>query len=66
MLSGLKNDIIWAVYKDNGVAKYAIVSAPLRDIYYLYEIVDEKLVKTKKKAQNPMELEKYIPFLKGK
>ncbi len=65
MLSSPKGEIIWAVYKDNGVPTHAITSTPLRDIYYLCEVKYDKLVKTKKKAENPTQLEKYIPYIKG-
>lgn len=64
MLSSPKGEIIWAVYKENGVATHAITSTLLRDIYYLYEVKDDKLVKTKKKAENPIQLERYIPYIK--
>lgn len=43
-----------------GEIKFAITSTPLRDIYYLCEAKNGKLVKTKRKSQNPKELEKYI------
>ena len=65
MLSSPKGEIIWAVYKDNGVPTHAITSTPLRDIYFLCEVKDDNLVKTKKKAENPTQLEKYIPYIKG-
>ena len=33
---------------------------PLRDIYYLYEIIDDKAVKNKYKSDNPVALDKWI------
>lgn len=64
MLSSPKGEIIWAVYKDNGVPTHAITSTPLRDVYFLCEVDGEELRKTKKKAENPMQLEKFIPYIK--
>lgn len=65
MLVAPKNEIIWAVYVCDGVQTHAITSTALRDVYYLYKIRNDKFIKTKKKAQHPMDLEKYIDYLKG-
>lgn len=55
-----KGEVIWVQYMSGGEIKFAITSTPLRDIYYLCEVKNGKLVKTKRKSQNPKELEKYI------
>ena len=60
MLKAPKNETIWVRYVNNGVVTHAITSTSLRDTYYLYEVDGDKLIKTKKKASNPTELEKYI------
>lgn len=45
----------------DGVLKYVkTYKDPLRDVYYLYEIIDGKAVKTKWKADNPVTLDKWI------
>lgn len=51
----IKGDI-----KDNKVT-HLITSKAIRDTYYLYEVSnDDKLIKTKHKASEPTELEKWI------
>ena len=60
LLTPPKNEIIWVAYAFEDKIKYVITSLPLRDVYYLCEVNDNKCLKTKKKAKNPMELEKYI------
>lgn len=57
-----KNEIIWAQYLHNGVPVYAITSTKLRDVYYLSEVKDNKLIKTKYKSNDPTELEQYIKY----
>ena len=48
-------------YSINGVLSYIKTQKePLRDTYYLYEIIDGKAVKTKYNAENPVELNKWI------
>ena len=48
-------------YSINGVLKYIKTQKePLRDTYFLYEIIDGKAVKTKFKADNPVTLDKWI------
>lgn len=55
-----KKEIIWAQYVFDGKVKYIIASTALRDYYHLYEVKDNKPIKTKYKARSPTELEKYI------
>lgn len=57
-----KNEIIWVQYLHNGVPIYVITSTRIRDCYYLYEVNDNQLVKTKYKNKDPTELEKYIKY----
>lgn len=57
-----KNEIIWVQYLHNGVPVYAITSTKLRDVYYLSEVKDNKLIKTKYKSNDPTELEQYIEY----
>ena len=64
MLFSPKGEIIWAVYNNNGVPTHAITSKLLRDVYFLCEVDGEELRKTKKKSANPMQLEKFIPYIK--
>ena len=51
-----KNEISWVQYLVNGESKYIITSNQNRDTYYLYEVIDDKAVKTKWKSNNPLEL----------
>ena len=55
-----KNETIWVQYLHNGVPVYAITSTKLRDVYYLYEVKANKLIKTKYKSKDPTELEQHI------
>ena len=55
-----KNEILWVQYLVDGEPKYAITSDKLRSVYYLCELVDGKLVKTKHKNKDPTQLEKYM------
>ena len=55
-----KNETIWVQYIINGEVAYAITSTSLRDVYHLCTISNNKCVKTKHKAKNPVDLEKYI------
>ena len=54
------NEIIWTQYLHNEIPIYAITSTKIRDYYYLYEVKDNKLIKTKYKNKDPTELEKYM------
>lgn len=56
-----KNEKVCEQYSINGVLKYIkTYKEPLRDIYFLYEIIDGKAIKTKNKADNPVTLDKRI------
>ena len=55
----IKNEKIWLT-QITSTKIYIITSTNLRDMYYLYEVVDGKPVKTKYKNANPTELNKYI------
>lgn len=55
-----KNEIILVQYIKNSKPVYIITSTMLRDMYYLYKIENDKLIKTKYKNKNPTELEKYM------
>lgn len=54
------NEIIWVQYLQNEIPIYVITSTKIRDYYYLYEVKDNKLIKTKYKNKDPTELEKYM------
>ena len=56
------NETIWVQYLHNEIPIYAITSTKVRDCYYLYEVKDNKLIKTKYKNKDPTELEKYIKY----
>ena len=62
MIGISKNEKICTQYGDgNGnVIFITTVSVPISDTYYLYEVVDGKCVKTKYKADNPIDLNKWI------
>lgn len=60
MLTAPKGETIWVQYVNDGAITHVITSTQLRDIYYLYKVVDGKLIKTKHKSENPPDLEKYI------
>lgn len=51
-----KSEISWVQYLVDGKPKYLVTSSQNRDTYYLYEIIDNKAVKTKYKNSNPLEL----------
>lgn len=53
-------ETIWVQYLNNGIITHIITSTKMRDYYYLYKVVNGKAIKTKYKAENPMQLEKYI------
>ena len=55
-----KNEIILAQYIKDDKPVYIITSTMLRDVYYLYKVENDKLIKTKYKNKNPTELEKYM------
>ena len=53
-------ETIWVQYVNNGVVTHIITSNKMRNCYYLYKVVNGKAIKTKYKAENPTQLEKYI------
>jgi len=55
-----KNEVIWVQHLIDGEPKYAITSDKFRSIYYLCEVKDGKLAKTKYKSKDPTDLDKYI------
>jgi hypothetical protein len=55
-----KNENVWVQYIQDDKVTHIITSTKMRDIYYLYKIDDNKLVKTKHKSSNPVDLEKWI------
>ena len=55
----IKNEKIWLT-QITSAKTYIITSTNLRDMYYLYEVIDGKPVKTKYKNANPTELNKYM------
>ena len=59
------NEIIWVQYLQNERPVYVITSTKIRDCYYLYEVKDNKLIKTKYKNKDPTELEKYMKYKEG-
>lgn len=60
ILTPPSNEIIWVQYLQNEIPIYVITSTKIRDYYYLYEVKDNKLIKTKYKNKDPTELEKYM------
>lgn len=57
-----KGETVCLTYKIDGKPKYYITSTALRDVYYLYESVSAdtiKIIKTKYKADNPVDLYKF-------
>jgi len=57
-----KNEKVCEQYSNiNGVLKFVkTYNLPLRSTYFLYEVIDGKCVKTKYKADNPIDLNKWI------
>ena len=56
-----KTEKVCEQYSINGVLRYIKTQKePLRDIYFLYEIIDDKAVKSKYKSDNPVDLDKWI------
>ena len=56
-----KTEKVCEQYSNDGVLTYIKThNMPLRNLYYLYEIIDGKCVKTKYKAENPIDLNKWI------
>ncbi|MBQ2396912.1 MAG: hypothetical protein II304_07770 [Bacteroidales bacterium] len=56
-----KEEMLWLQYKNiNGTLTYLITSNIFRTEYYLYKVTNNKPKKTKYKAENPLDLNKYI------
>lgn len=55
-----KGETVCLTYKINGKPKYYITSTVLRDVYYLYEVTNDTIIKTKHKADNPTDLYKFM------
>ena len=55
-----KGETVCLTYKIDGKPKYYITSTALRDVYYLYEVINNVAIKTKHKANNPTDLYKFI------
>ena len=55
-----KSEILWLTQNTSTNKTYLITSNQQRDIYYLYEVIDGKPIKTKYKAPDPTVLDKYI------
>jgi len=52
-----RGEIVWTgYYNKNHELKFIVTSKPLRDYYFLYEVVDAELKKLGK-TRSPMELE---------
>lgn len=56
------NEILWVTYIINEKPAYAITSTKIRDVYYLYRVKDDELVRTNRRAENPNDLEKYVKW----
>ena len=56
------NEILWVTYIINEKPAYAITSTKIRDVYYLYHVKDDELVRTNRRAENPNDLEKYVKW----
>ena len=59
------NEILWVTYIINEKPAYAITSIKIRDVYYLYSVKDDELVRTNRRAENPNDLEKYVKWKRG-
>lgn len=55
-----KNEILWVQYYVEGMPRYVITSTKLRDQYFLYDVLDGKLHKTKYKDNDPKQLEQFM------
>ena len=52
-------EIIWETYIVNGKERYIVTSKPVRDYYYIYEVLGGSLKKLGK-ARTPVELRSYV------
>ncbi len=55
-----KGETVCLTYKIDGKPKYYITSTALRDVYYLYEVINDVAIKAKHKANNPTDLYEFI------
>lgn len=57
-----KGETVCLTYTTKGASSptHYITVSQLHDVYYLYNITDSKVIKTKHKANNPIELYKYM------
>ena len=55
-----KGETVCLTYKIDGKPKYYITSTVLRDVYYLYEVINGVAIKTKHKADNPTDLYEFM------
>lgn len=55
-----KNEYIWVRRFDKNGLRAIITSNPNREWYYLYLVTDGKIVKSKYKSHDPLELEAKI------
>lgn len=55
-----KGETVCLTYKIDGKPKYYITSTALRDVYYLYEVINNVAIKTKHKSNNPTDLYEFI------
>lgn len=55
-----KSETLWVQYMNKGNVTHFITSNTYRDKYFLYEVNDGQIIKTKHKADNPLDLEKYL------
>lgn len=56
----IKGETVCLTYKIDGKPKYYITSTALRDVYYLYEVINDVAIKTKHKADNPTDLYEFM------
>lgn len=55
-----KNEILWLTYETESGKTFYITSTALRDVYYLYENINNTITKTKHKSSNPTDLYEYM------
>lgn len=55
-----KGETVCLTYKIDGKPKYYITSTVLRDVYYLYEVINNVAIKTKHKSNNPTDLYEFM------
>ena len=55
-----KGETVCLTYKIDSKPKYYITSTVLRDVYYLYEVINNVAIKTKHKSNNPTDLYEFM------